>query len=165
MTANYAAAYSVTAAVSPAGTGAVSIAPSSADGYFPANSNVALTATPASGYCFAGWMGLVSGTPASTTLTVTQPYALQANFSTGGSVSLSSTVAYVASSGGTVRFTVAGSGCPWSAQTSSAWIGIVGGSGTGTSTVTLNIAPNPGVWRLGRVVVGNATFSVLQIGR
>jgi astacin len=80
LTASYVVSYLLTAQVSPAGTGSVSINPLSTDGYYAANSTVSLSANPAPGYCFSSWTGLLSGTPAQTSLTITKTYSLVANF-------------------------------------------------------------------------------------
>jgi len=75
-TANFSVAYYVTTSVS--GSGSVSTNPSGS--LFASGSVVTLTATPASGYCFSSWSGLLSGTPAQTSLTITKSYNVTANF-------------------------------------------------------------------------------------
>ena len=68
--------YSLTTAANPIAGGTVS-----AGGYFNAGTAVAVTASPNTGYNFTGWTGPVaSPDSASTTITMTGPQALTANF-------------------------------------------------------------------------------------
>lgn len=78
------------------------------------------------------------------------------------SINPSSTTA--GSSGGASSFTVtAGSGCSWTATTSSAWISITGGSsGTGNGTVSFTVQSNIGAARTGTITAAGQTFTVNQ---
>lgn len=77
-TANFTSQYQLTTAVSPSGGGTVTPA---SGGYYAANSVVSLKATAAAGYGFAGWTGAVAApASASTTITMTQPQTVTANF-------------------------------------------------------------------------------------
>jgi len=76
-TASFSTSYLLTTGVSPSGGGTV--AP--ATGYQDANSTVPLTATPAAGYVFSSWIGPVaSASSASTTVTMSAPETVTANF-------------------------------------------------------------------------------------
>jgi hypothetical protein len=55
-------------------------------------------------------------------------------------------------------------GCGWSAASNDTWITITGGaSGTGTGTVTFNVASNSGAARNGTITAGGQTFTVNQL--
>jgi len=55
------------------------------------------------------------------------------------------------------------SSCSWSAATNTSWILVRRGeSGTGSGTVRLNVAPNPGNARNGSVDIAGQTFAVAQ---
>jgi len=78
------AEYLLTTQISPAGAGTVT----PATGVVSAGSTVPLTATPNSGYIFTGWTGNVDNpASASTTITMTTPQTVTANFN-GGPTSL-----------------------------------------------------------------------------
>ena len=90
-TANFTTQFQLTTAVNPAGGGTVTPASGT---YFNANSIVNLTATAASGYMFTSWTGSVANpTSAATTITMSGPQSVTANFTllpvrvTPGSVS------------------------------------------------------------------------------
>ena len=67
--------------------------------------------------------------------------------------------------GGSTAVTVAtGSGCGWTARSSS-WITLNGNSGSGNGSFTLTAAPNgTGHARMGSVSIGNQSFSVMEAG-
>jgi hypothetical protein len=76
-TASFSTSYLLTTGVSPSGGGTV--APPT--GYQAGNSTVPLTATPAAGYVFSSWTGPVaSASSASTTVTMSAPETVTANF-------------------------------------------------------------------------------------
>jgi uncharacterized repeat protein (TIGR03803 family) len=56
--------------------GSVNVVP----GWWPVNSNVTITATASNGYHFVNWTGSLTSTNNPIAVTMTQPYALQANF-------------------------------------------------------------------------------------
>jgi len=74
--------YSLVVDVSPSGSGSVSLAPSG--GKYEANTQVALTATPASGYRFVNWTGDVGAVAdvdsSSAVISVNDDYYITANF-------------------------------------------------------------------------------------
>jgi hypothetical protein len=160
--ADFSIMYSVTAGVSNAG-GTVSLSPVASSGYHPANSSLTLTATPASGYCFGGWSGLIAGTPPKTTLTVTKPYAVTANFA-AASFSLSQQLVYVAAVANTYSVNVtATTGCSWTAQSQTPWIHVSTATRSGSGTVSYTVDANAsGVNRIGGIVIGGRAFYVIQ---
>lgn len=167
LTADYSTSYSLSAQAYPAGTGTVSVSPASGDGFYTANSGVTLTATPAPGYCLASWTGLLPGTPAVTSISMTKPYALAANFSTG-SVTLPSNYLYLPSaSGGNYQVGVSSSGgCGWTATSNVPWITVTSpASNTGSAVVSFNVAANPTVgFRVGVIYIGDKWYVVAQTG-
>ncbi len=80
-TANYATAYLLTTSASPAGSGSLSVSPTSADGYFAAGTTVQVNAVPGSGYQFTSWSGTQGGSSNPLTFSMAQPSTLVANFS------------------------------------------------------------------------------------
>jgi large repetitive protein len=77
-TATFNTAYQLTTATSPSTGGTVSPASGT---FYPAGAVVNLTATPNSGFAFASWTGTVaSTTSASTTITMSAPQSVTANF-------------------------------------------------------------------------------------
>ncbi len=72
----YATDYQLTTAVSPAGTGTVSSYPAGDAGWFPAGTEVQLTATPSLGYALASW----SGVSQSGNITLSASASATANF-------------------------------------------------------------------------------------
>jgi len=83
----------------------------------------------------------------------------------GASVSYGSQL-FSSSAVSSASFSVpAGSGCSWSATTSSNFITITGGaSGTGPGSVSYSIPANPGATRTGVIVVAGHTYTVTQTG-
>ena len=78
-TATFQTQYQLTISASPASGGTVTPA---SGGFYDAASTVAITAAPASGYQFSSWTGSVaSGASASTTVTMSAPETVVANFS------------------------------------------------------------------------------------
>ena len=163
--ADYAMAYSVKAAANASGT--VSVSPTSADGFYPSGMGLTLVATPASGYCFANWSGLIAGTPARTSLFATKAYDLIANFQPG-SVSLSTSAMNVAVTGGALTIGVTATyGCTSGVFSSAAWATPTSNIGpSGSGTVTVSVAPNTtGALRAGLVSIGNKSVIVIQAAR
>lgn len=67
------------------------------------------------------------------------------------------------SGGGSTSVTVTvASGCSWTVTANAPWIGITGSLGSGSGSFGLTIAANSGQARLGKVIVGNQSFEVLQ---
>ena len=98
-------------------------------------------------------------TIAGRTFTVTQAAAL-----TTCTYSVSPAGATAAASGTTTTVAVAaGGGCSWSAVSDSAWITVTGtAGGTGSGTVTLAVAANPGGARSGVVTIAGQPFTISQ---
>ena len=70
--------------------------------------------------------------------------------------------AYGGVSGQTVAVT-AGDNCTWTAVSNSTWITVTSGaSGTGSGTVTYNVATNTGTARTGTMTIAGQTFTVTQ---
>ncbi len=87
-TASFTTQYLLTTSANPAAGGTVQ----PATGYFDANSTVNLTAAPASGRSFVSWNGPVtSPSSASTTIVMTSPATVAANFSASGPTAIYST--------------------------------------------------------------------------
>jgi hypothetical protein len=164
-TATFALNYPARITVFPvASAGVATVTPATADTYYAANTTVALTAAAAPGYCFSGWDELLTGTPARTTLTVTKPYSLRANFIEGG-ITVSPAESAAPAAGATLSLSVAAtSGCMWEARSDASWITIDGGrTGTGPLTVTYTVAPNStGAWRWGTIVVNGEVHTISQ---
>jgi hypothetical protein len=93
-TAAFSTSYLLTTSVSPLGDGIVTPSATSptSDGYYPANTQLSLTATPSSAaYLFSGWTGSTSSTSDPLSITMTAPVSETANFganpgSDGGSL-------------------------------------------------------------------------------
>lgn len=70
----------------------------------------------------------------------------------------------VGASGGTQNLAITSSaGCPWTAASNADWITVTSGaSGTGSGTVTLNVAPLSGPSRSGTATVAGQTVTVMQ---
>jgi len=75
LTVNWVTQYQVTTSTYPVSAGTVTGA-----GWYNANSNVGVTATPASGYVFTQWSGFNGGTSPTASFTVTGPVLAAANF-------------------------------------------------------------------------------------
>ena len=149
---------------SAAGEGNVSITPASADGYYAENSVVTLDAIPSPGSCFAGWTGLLGGTPASATLSVTKHYSVTANFVSGGTT-LNHNVGGFSRWGGYVDITVnSPAGCGWDAVSEAPWVRIVGGTtGMGPSSMRIAVDVNPtATLRAAFVRIGSSVYVVVQ---
>lgn len=74
--------------------------------------------------------------------------------------------ASVPAAGGALAVNVtATSDCQWTATSQNAWIAVTSGSvGSGPGTVALAVVPNPGVARVGTVVIAGRTFTITQAG-
>jgi hypothetical protein len=159
---DYAISYSLDANANYGGN--VSISPASNSGFYPANSSVRLTATPSSGYCFSGWSGLIAGTAADTTVSMTKAYNVTAQFLPAtytlntGAVFFDNDV-----TSGSVSVSTA-AGCSWNVQSPVSWVTInAPASRTGSGTVTFNVAANnTGTTRLAMLTVAGQQFYVIQ---
>lgn len=171
-TASFRTLHRVTAAVSPSIAGTVLISPASADGYYPENTTVSISAQANSGYVFSSWTGSITGTAAMTQVQMTRPHNVTANMmsTVSGVSAINPTVQAVPGSGGTysVRVT-APAGTPWVVSTSAAWIRLAAATGNGSSTFTYTVERNNGnsgrFSRTGTISVGGRTLTVTQDGR
>jgi hypothetical protein len=152
--------------VAQTGLGTITASPVTAGDFYTRLSSVNIGATPAAGYCFGGWSGLVGLTPANTTVTMTNAYSLTANF-VPGTVTVSATSVSAPAAGSTALIGVtAPASCQWSAavQPSASWVTVnslnnVAGSGS----LTVTVAPNTtGVERSAQVTVGHNVIVVTQ---
>jgi len=139
VTANFTAGYTLTIAVSPAGSGTTSPA---AGTYTYTSGTVNITATPASGYVFSGWSGACTGT-GTCSVTMSANRSVTANFTsgytlttavspTGGGTTNPAVGAHVYSSGTVVPVTAT----PSTGYVFSSWSGAC--TGAGTCSVTMN---------------------------
>ena len=164
-TATFSTQYRLTVSASPAAGGTV--APASGN-FYNAGTVVSISATPNSGYTFSGWTGSVaSASSASTTVTMSAPETVTANFSSsGGTFSLSPTSANVLAlaGSGTVTVTAPSSTATWTAVSNSSFLTIASGaSGTGNGTVGYSVAANTtGSARTGTLTIAGLTFTVTQ---
>lgn len=78
VTAKYQTFYRLSWSSRPANTGSWQISPSSADGYFAAGTQVAVTFTPATGWHFQGWNLDLSGTADPADIVMAAPHTIQA---------------------------------------------------------------------------------------
>jgi uncharacterized protein (TIGR03437 family) len=80
VTANYHQLYRLSMASDPVNAAVWTVLPASADGFFPANANVALSLAAQPGYKFRRWEGDLSGTIPSGVVTMSAPRAVKALF-------------------------------------------------------------------------------------
>jgi uncharacterized repeat protein (TIGR02543 family) len=152
--------------VTQTGLGTKTMTPASADGFYAKDTVVNLTATPAPGYCFAGWTGLLALTPANTSVTMTKGYSLTAKF-VAGTVTLSSTAVSAPAAGSSALINVtAPTSCYWTpvVQASDSWVTLSSANTVaGSRSLTLNVAANTtGVGRTAQVSIGGNTVVVTQ---
>src|SRR5271157_741178 len=157
--------YLLTTSVSPAGSGSISAAPTSADGYYNAGTAVTLTAVANSGYAFSFFSGDLIGTPNPQTLTMSMPHTVAANFSGACTYSLLAT-SVPAPAGATTQSVgvLSGAGCAWAASSNTSWIAITSGAvGAGNGSVTFSVAANLAASvRIGTLTVAGRTVTVTQ---
>jgi N-acetylneuraminic acid mutarotase len=155
-TAMFATSYQLTTTANPAAGG--SVTPTSGT-YYASGTVVNLTATPNSGYTFANWTGSVESTSsASTTITMSAPESVTANFTAVATPTFtvsSSTMAQTIQPGGSAQYTItvtsqngaflsavtlAASGLPPGATASFSQGSITPGSSSASSTLTIQTA-------------------------
>ena len=104
-----------------------------------------------------------TGPPRAGTLTIAG-LQFSVTQSEGCSYSVTPTTFSLAASGGTRNVAVtASAGCPWTAASNVDWVTIASGTtGSGSGTVTLNIAADNGPSRSGTVTVAGQTITVTQ---
>ena len=92
-TATFNTSYLLTALASPSQGGTLSLNPQGTNGYYPAGTQVNVTATANPGYLFTGWTGNVaSSSSAATSMILNQPQTIMANFVNAGVPSLGSSI-------------------------------------------------------------------------
>jgi hypothetical protein len=159
-TANYTTQVRVTGKARDLGTGSVTISPASPDSFYALNNTVSLTATPAPGYCFAGWSGLIPGTPAQTSFTLTREMDVTAIFSTGALQGVPASLVARVNGGRFLTGRVTGS-CPIATSTTVPWLSVSITNGE----IAVQVQPNTGAtasYRLGQVRIGSHTMNVMQ---
>jgi hypothetical protein len=139
--ANFSKQYLVGTPLAPIGGGTISASPASTDGYYPANTSLGLTATPAAGYCFVNWTGSASSNNPVLSLSVAQPLSLTANFA-AGSITLAPTTLIVPGAGGAASLNVTAT-CPWTFAAPPAWARLSHTTGAGNAVVSITVDPNP----------------------
>lgn len=164
LSADYARAHQVTASIG-TGSGTVVLSPVSGDGFYAEGGSVTAIATPADGFCFTGWTGLLGGSPATATISATKPYALIAAFQPG-SYHLPQAFEYYSKLGGVGGLLVqTGNGCAWSARSLNEWITLQPTQLFGTGGVSFSVAPNSsGAPRIGRIQAAGGTYTIVQYG-
>jgi hypothetical protein len=155
-TATFTTSYQLTTAVSPANSGTVTPA---SGAFYAAGTQVNLAATPNSGYTFTNWTGNVaSSSSASTSVTMSAPESVTANFSAVAAPSFtmsSATGTQTIQPGGSAQFTItataqngsfsnavtlAASGLPTGATALFSPAAITPGSSSASSTLTIQTA-------------------------
>jgi len=164
--ANFSVQYKLTDVVAPsASVGTIKQSATSADSYFPANTSLTLTATPSTGYCFAGWSGTITGNTPALTLSMTRNQSLTASFQTG-SATVSSTMLIFQGTGGTQSLTVTAPGCSWSVTNTSTWATTSVKSGSGNTTLGVTVPANPSTSaRAVYIQVGGKSVLLYQYGK
>ena len=166
--ANFTTQYQLLTSVSPAGSGRVQVSPAAADGFYTSGATVQVTAVGNPGFQFTSWSGGASGSSTSTSLSITAPVQVTANFgglSDSCSIQLNRNTFAAASEGDVGRVNVkADSGCAWSTSSSVSWITIntgITGSGNGSVgfSVLSNYTPSP---RTGTLTIGGQSLAITQ---
>ncbi|HYP07760.1 MAG TPA: BACON domain-containing carbohydrate-binding protein, partial [Bryobacteraceae bacterium] len=162
--ATYALQHKLTTAVATTYTGSTAIAPAASTTLYGDGLKVAITATPASGYCFSGWTGLTAGTPNQTTVSMTRSYAPVAAF-IPGAVTPAVTAASIPAAGGTFTMnTTATTGCGWGIKSSASWLTVSKTYATSASpSFSYTVQPNTtGVARTAYLTIHNRTVTITQ---
>ena len=163
-TATFSPRYQLTVSASPAVGGTVS----PATGFYNSGTVVNLSATANSGYTFSGWTGSVANaSSASTTVTMSAPETVTANFTALGPMFMlnpASANFSVSAGAGTVTVTAPNSTATWTAVSNSSFLTIASSaSGTGNGTVSYSVAANTtGSVRTGTLTIAGLTFTVNQ---
>jgi len=162
-TATFQTQYQLTITPSPAAGGTVT--PVSGQ-FYNTGTAVNIVASPHSPYFFASWTGAVaSASSASTTVTMSAPQTVVANFVIAA-FTINPTSVSVSASGGTGSVSVMAT-VPisvWTAVSQSSFVTVTAGAtGTGSGTVSYSVAANTtGAARTGRVVIAGETLTVTQ---
>ncbi|MCS7026007.1 MAG: S-layer homology domain-containing protein [Bryobacteraceae bacterium] len=166
-TANYVTQFALATAVSPAGSGVVTVTPPSADGFYAAGASLELAAQPAANFSFTGWSGDLSGTANPATITMSGPRSVLAQFAQASacSYSLSRSEANVSASGDVVNLAVqTGPECSWTVSSSVSWAQFPSTAPRlGSGPVQMTIGPNlTAVPRAATVQIAGVTFRITQ---
>lgn len=145
--------------------GSTTAAPASTSGWYVPLTSVALNAVQEPGYCFVSWTGLAAGVPASTSLSMTKGYTVQANFQ-AGSVTPATSAITVPLEGGTIDISVAAtSGCLWTAASNAWWAVVkagVKGTGPGAVSVAVSARAATAAARTATITIGGAKVTITQ---
>jgi hypothetical protein len=154
--------YRVVASVATPGTGTVVLSPSAAT--YAAGTSVTLSATPADGYCFSSWTGLIRGTANETVLNVRDHYNVTATFIPGAVTPATRNVGILASGTVFVMNTSATTGCGWTIKSGVDWIIVSKSFATSDSPAfAYTVLPNKtGIRRTGTLTVAGTTVTVTQ---
>ena len=159
-TANFTSQYSLTTSASPPGGGTVT---PSGTNWYNSGQIVSLLAAQSAGYSFSKWTGDLTLSTNPTSLTMSGPKNVTANFTC--LYSITPTTNSFGSSGGTgsVRVT-GGSACSWTATSNVSWIAIsLPSSGIGNGGVTYSVSTNnTAKSRTGTITIAGQAFTVNQ---
>ncbi|HLK69398.1 MAG TPA: discoidin domain-containing protein [Bryobacteraceae bacterium] len=166
-TATFKTQYQLTISASPVSGGTVTPA---SGAYYDAGTIVPVSATPNSGFIFSSWTGPVANAGvASTTVTMTSPQTVRANFTTAAptctfTLSASSATVGPTAPSGSVDVTTSPT-CSFTASAAAGSFATVtnGPNYTGSSTVTYSIQPNSGGTRSTTLTIANQTFTINQL--
>ncbi|MBL8233562.1 MAG: hypothetical protein JNL98_34015 [Bryobacterales bacterium] len=160
-TATYNVLYNLVANASAGGR--VAVNPAASDGYYPANSTVALTATPNANYCFTSWTGVMPVASSAIAVALSRPATITANFQVGSITAPSSITVPAAGGAATVNIS-ATSGCLWRAASYASWIKVENATGTTSAALRLQVERNPSttVRRIGYLLLNSQLIVVTQ---
>ena len=132
---------------------------------YPAGSQITLTAQPAAGNCFAGWLGTIPVTAPTAAMVLAKPYDVAAQFQPGD-VTVPASFGVPAAGGAFGIGVAATSGCIWSAATNGSWISLATPYGSASGVMRVNIRPNTsGVARMAVIAVNGKAIEVQQGAR
>jgi hypothetical protein len=135
---------------------------------FANGAQVVLTATPAAGSVFDGWVGACSDAGTTCPVTLEADLTVTASFSnlcSQDDISISSPEASFGAEGGQGSFSVsAPNSCSWTVSTTDGWLSIdSSASGSGDGTVSYSVAANTdSPQRDGSINVGGVAYAVHQ---
>lgn len=169
-TATYKTQYLLTRSAAPVNGGSLFANPASADGFYDAGATVQVTATPASGFVFAGLGGDLTGVTNPQSLGMNGPRTVTAYFNPQSCSFQANPSEMNISSSGSASMSIAiatGAGCAWTPSSDSAWITIQDASiRSGSGTFTIAIADNAtGALRSGNLFVAGLAIAVRQAAR
>jgi hypothetical protein len=153
---------SYTATAQSSGGNWLSVAP--AGGSTPSSVTLTFNTTGLATGVFNGTLNLTAASAVNSPLSV--PVKLTVTAPVPCSYSIDSTSSSIAAYGGPTSFNVTTDPtCDWAASTTTPWLTINSGNGTGTGTVNLTIQTNTGTTtRTGAVTIQGLTYTVTQFG-